>query len=84
MKKSLKYLLTCIKIHDILVSSYKKGVIIISGSRADYFKERRKETKAFYVEIEREKMERLEEKLNKNSSTKKKWLNEKIDEELKK
>lgn len=53
-------------------------------SRAEYFKERRKATKAFYVEIESEKMERLESKLSDEKKTKKEWLNEKIDEELEK
>lgn len=51
-------------------------------SRAEYFKERRKATKAFYVEIESEKMEKLETKLSDKNKTKKEWLNEKIDEEL--
>ena len=53
-------------------------------SRADYFKERRKSTKAFYVEIEKEKMEKLESNLSSDSKSKKEWLNEKIDEEIKK
>nr|DAN02505.1 MAG TPA: hypothetical protein [Caudoviricetes sp.] len=53
-------------------------------SRADYFKERRKSTKAFYVEIEKEKMEKLESNLSSKSKSKKEWLNEKIDEEIKK
>lgn len=56
----------------------------ISKSRADYFKERRKETKAFNVEIARDKMEAFEEILKQQSKTKKKWLDEKIDEELNK
>ena len=38
--------------------------------------------KAFYVEVERAKLERLENKLSTESRTKKDWLNEKIDEEL--
>lgn len=62
-----------------------KGVrTVASKSRADYFKERRKEkdTKAFYVEVERSKMEKLEGKLSQSNKTKKEWLNEKIDEEL--
>lgn len=62
-----------------------KGVRTVANkSRADYFKERRKEkdTKAFYVEVERSKMEKLESKLSQNNRTKKEWLNEKIDEEL--
>lgn len=51
-------------------------------SRAEYFKERRKATKAFYVEIESVKMEALESKLMADKKTKKEWLNEKIDEAL--
>lgn len=58
--------------------------IIDNKSRADYFKERRKNTKSFYVEIEAEKMEKLEQKLISKNQTKKEWLNEKIDEDLKK
>lgn len=54
------------------------------GSRADYFKERRKKFKSFTVEIEREKMERLEKKLSSKSLSKAEWLNEKIDEEISK
>ena len=78
--------MTCSKIHSIIVSSYKKGVrkLAENKSRADYFKERRKTSKAFYVEIERDKMEAFEEKLSHKDKTKKEWLNEKIDEELKK
>lgn len=64
--------------------SCNKEVRTISKSRADYFKERRKETKAFNVEIAKDKMEAFEEVLKKQSKTKKKWLDEKIDEELKK
>lgn len=51
-------------------------------SRADYFRERRKNTKSFYVEIEKDKMDKLEIKLSNKNQTKKEWLNEKIDEEL--
>lgn len=53
-------------------------------SRADYFKERRKTSRNFSVEVDREKFERLEEKLKAQKKTKTKWLNEKIDEELEK
>lgn len=53
-------------------------------SRAEYFKQRRKSKKTFYVEIETEKMEHLEKQLLKKNKTKKQWLNEKIDEELNK
>ncbi|MCI9309774.1 MAG: hypothetical protein HFF51_01490 [Lawsonibacter sp.] len=51
-------------------------------SRAQYFRERRKDRKSFVVEVEREKMERFEEKLKEKNISKVKWLNEKIDEEL--
>ena len=57
---------------------------IENKSRANYFKERRKNTKSFYVEIETDKMEKLENKLDEQSKTKKDWLSEKIDEEIKK
>lgn len=83
--KYFKNLLTMYQDTDIIVSSYKKGVRTVANkSRADYFKERRKEkdTKAFYVEVERAKLEKLENKLLAESRTKKDWLNEKIDEEL--
>lgn len=59
-------------------------MIITDKSRADYFKERRKNTKSFYVEIEKNKMDNFEQKLSNDKKTKKEWLNEKIDEELQK
>lgn len=70
----------------MIVSSYKKGVRTVAEnkSRADYFKERRKASKTFYVEIEKEKMEAFEKKLVNKNKTKREWLEEKIDEELKK
>lgn len=51
-------------------------------SRAEYFKERRMKFKSFTVEVEREKMERLEKKLSEAKTSKADWLNVKIDEEL--
>lgn len=51
-------------------------------SRAKYFKERREKYKSFTVEVEREKMERFEKKLNETNTTKAEWLNGKIDEEI--
>lgn len=53
-------------------------------SRAEYFKERRKATKTFYVEVPSEKMDKLQKKLSDAHKTKKEWLCEKIDEELSK
>lgn len=55
-----------------------------TNSRADYFKERRKTRKDFGVLIDREKLERFEKKLKSQNVTKTAWLNEKINEELKK
>ena len=43
---------------------------------------RRKKTKNFSVEIEKEKFEKLEEKLSQKGLTKTKWFNEKVDEEI--
>lgn len=51
-------------------------------SRAEYMKQRRKATKAFYVEIESAKMEAFEAKLADKKKTKKEWLIEKVDEEI--
>ena len=58
--------------------------IISQNSRAKYFKERREKFKAFHVEVEKEKMEAFEQKLNIKKQSKKEWLDEKISEELKK
>ena len=51
-------------------------------SRAEYFKDRRAKFKSFTVEVEREKMEALERKLQERQESKKEWLDKKIDEEL--
>lgn len=59
-------------------------IIIADNSRADYFRQRRENRKSFSVLLEREKAEKFEQKLKELSKTKAEWLNEKIDEELKK
>lgn len=51
-------------------------------SRAEYMRQRRKATKAFYVDIETEIAEQFYECLQKKNKTKKQWLLEKIAEEL--
>ena len=51
-------------------------------SRAEYFKERRSKFRTFSVEVERDKMERLETWINEQGMTKTEWLNRKIDEVL--
>lgn len=58
--------------------------IIADNSRADYMKTRREKQKTFSVTVDKEKMLKFEEKLLKQKKSKSEWLNEKIDEELKK
>ena len=53
-------------------------------SRAEYFRERRKSLKQFNVSLPREKVEALEEKLERQDTTKTAWLEKKIDEEISK
>lgn len=53
-------------------------------SRAEYFKQRRKDKKDFNVLIPKEKYEAIDSKLKEQNKTKTKWLIEKIDEEIKK
>lgn len=57
-------------------------MIIADNSRAEYFKKRRESKKTFSVVLERNKLERFEQKLQENNQTKTEWLNKKIDEEL--
>ena len=45
-------------------------------------RQRRKATKAFYVDIDAETAEQLDKCLQEKNKTKKQWLLEKIDEEL--
>nr|DAH30637.1 MAG TPA: antitoxin [Bacteriophage sp.]DAH31253.1 MAG TPA: antitoxin [Bacteriophage sp.]DAI19380.1 MAG TPA: antitoxin [Caudoviricetes sp.]DAR63441.1 MAG TPA: antitoxin [Caudoviricetes sp.] len=45
-------------------------------------KKRRENTKNFSVEIEKEKFDKLEEKLSEKGITKKEWFNTKVDEEI--
>uniref|UniRef100_UPI00402745A2 hypothetical protein n=1 Tax=Lachnospira sp. TaxID=2049031 RepID=UPI00402745A2 len=60
----------------------KEVIKIAPKSRADYFKERRKKTRNFSVELDKEKFEKLEEKLSEKGLTKTKWFNDKVDEEI--
>ena len=53
-------------------------------SRADYFRERRKKFKQFTVSIPQDKLEKFDERLRKIGITRVAWINEKIDDELKK
>lgn len=47
-------------------------------------KQRRKDKKSFNVLIDKEKLDKLEHKLQKENKTKKQWLEEKIDKDIKK
>lgn len=82
--KFLKNLLTKYPDTSIMYSDTRKEVLILQKSRAEYFKERRKKLKDFGVLIEREKLEEFEKQLKQKNITKTKWLNDKIDTELKK
>ena len=64
------------------VTRNKEVSIMTAQSRAEYFKERRSKFRTFSVEVERDKMERLETWLNEQGMTKTEWLNRKIDEVL--
>ena len=57
-------------------------VNIPENSRAEYYKERRKERKHFSVLIDRRLADSLEKKLAEKGVTKATWLKEKIYEEL--
>lgn len=73
-----------LRVTCIIVSRNKEVNIIENKSRADYFRKRRETTKQFNVAIDKNKMEQFEKKLMATNKTKKTWLEEKIDEELKK
>ena len=83
--KIFKNILTSNALLDIIcVTCYKEGGKTIAKSRADYMKSRREGKKNFSVLIDKDKAEKLEEKLVSENKTKSAWLEEKIDEELKK
>lgn len=45
-------------------------------------KQRREKTRNFSVELDREKFDKLEEKLSEKGMTKKEWFNIKVDDEI--
>lgn len=74
-------------IDKLLVTLYnvtrnKEVIIIAPESRADYMKKRRKKTRNFSVELDRDKFDKLEKKLSEKGVTKKQWFSEKVDEEI--
>lgn len=66
------------------VVSYKGGMTVANRSRAEYFRERRKEFKQFNVSLKREKIEALEECIKSQGKTKVEWFEEIVDKELSK
>jgi hypothetical protein len=69
-------------IHDIIVSRNKEVRIISEKSRAEYFRKRRESRGKFYVEVEKERLDKLFAKLEDENKTKTEWFNEKLDEEI--
>lgn len=59
-------------------------IVKLPKSRADYMKSRRHGKKTFSVLIDKEKSDKLDEKLKEQNKTKASWLEEQIDNELKK
>ena len=53
-------------------------------SRAEYMKQRRENKKSFNVLIDKDKFNKLEHKLQEDKKTKKQWLEEKIEDDVKK
>ena len=53
-------------------------------SRAEYFRKRRQELKQVVVMVEKEKVQRLDDKLRQQGENRTTWLRRKIDEELSK
>ena len=64
------------------VVSYKGGEYVADKSRAEYFRERRKNMKQLVFMVDREKAEQLDQKLAKKGIGRTEWFREKLDEEL--
>ena len=59
-------------------------MVFITKSRAEYLRKRREDKKTFSVLIDKERIDKLEHKLQEDKKTKKQWLEEKIDNDVKK
>lgn len=81
-EKYFKKVLDLLHVTVYNVTRNKEVIEIAPESRADYMKERRKSTRNFSVELDKQKFDKLEEKLLEKGITKKKWLEEKVDEEI--
>ena len=79
-----------VKILTMFVATYIMQLIqkevrkINNKSRAEYFRQRRKNFKGFNVLLPIDKSEAIDKKLEEMNKTKTEWLIEKIDEEIKK
>lgn len=51
-------------------------------SRAEYYRKRRETRKQFMVLMDKEKLDRFDQKLKEMGKTRAEWLREKVDEEL--
>lgn len=71
-------------LQHIIYVTRNKEVVFIAKSRAEYMKQRRKDKKSFNVLIDKEKFDKLEQKLQEEDKTKKQWLEENIDNYTKK
>ena len=66
------------------VTRYTEVEEITKKSRADYMRKRRAGKKTFSVLIDKAKAEAIGNKLKKENKTKAAWIEEKIEEEIKK
>lgn len=57
-------------------------ITITNKSRAEYFRERRKEKRQLVFMVDRDKADKLDEKLKKNQETRTAWFRRKLDEEI--
>lgn len=80
----MENLLTCSSYNTIMCVARTEVRIVSPESRAEYFRKRRESIGQLNVAVSKEKLDALEECLNKQGKTKTQWVNEKIDEELSK
>lgn len=56
--------------------------MVVKNSRAEYFRDRRKQRKQFIVMIEREKIEAVDEKIKEKGLTRVDWFRQIIEKEF--
>lgn len=55
---------------------------IANKSRAEYFRERRKQKKQLVFMLDNDKAEKLDEKIKEKNMTRSAWFRQKVDEEI--